>query len=56
MQCDANVSSLGIARGRLIVTTRAITFQCHATTAGDNNNNTTGAGGGTVDGGGFRPR
>jgi hypothetical protein len=30
MQCDADViTPMGVARGRLIVTTRAITFKCH---------------------------
>ena len=35
MQCDADViTPAGIARGRLIVTTRAVTFQCHAGVGG----------------------
>jgi hypothetical protein len=34
MQCDADViTPMGVARGKLIVTTRAIIFQCHAGTS-----------------------
>ena len=43
MQCDADViTPMGVARGRLIVTTRAVTFQCHAGGGGTAAGNTGG--------------
>ena len=44
MQCDADViTPMGVARGRLIVTTRAVTFQCHAGGGGSAAGNTGGS-------------